>query len=165
MAWWSDIIENYEARRKARDRKTPRLPGFSLGFKETIRSFLHENFVDFLYLSLSVFTYLYILLSFVTFVFQEHGPHLLAYTMETLSEPYLGALAMYVLVKEIELRRMGKDQTKKRGELFVTVWLAFLVVATTATYLFEAFALNEIYQTIVTNSLAAVIIRMGSLLR
>ena len=165
MAWWQEITENYRARRRERETYREKKT-FSVGLNRVFKTYLYDNFVDFLYISLSVFPYLYIVLSAITFAYQDEGPHLLAYAMEALSEPYLGALAIYVLVKEIERRKLPpEEKPRRRGELFVTVWLMFLIVATTVTYFSEFYHLNGIYQAIVTNSLAAVIIRIGSLLR
>lgn len=177
MAWWQEIIKNYRAgprisaKAKARARasrsKAGKAKSLSAGLTRATQKYFYDNFVDLLYVSLSVFTYLYILLSAITFAFQGKGPAgLLAYAMDTLSEPYLGALAIYVLVKEIERRRLGgKDYKRRRGELFVVLWLSFLLSATFVTFFSDSYHLNKIYQTIVTNSLAAMIIRIGSLLR
>lgn len=184
MAWWQEIIKNYRARqgnfskadpshvrhKKARPKtgraKKGRALNPSAGLTRFTNKYLYNNYVDLLYVSLSVFTYLYVILSALTFAFQENGPYLLAYSLDALSEPYLGALAIYVLVKEIERRNLSKEDCKKRrGELFVIIWLSFLFAATAITYFSDVYNLNEIYQTIVTNSLAAIIIRIGSLLR
>ncbi len=165
MAWWTDLITKYRSE-ESQNSEQGEAKSFSLDFRRVIKNYLYDNFLDVLYISLSVFTYLYVLLSIITFVLQDEAAKLLVYVMEALSEPYLGALAIYVIVKQLELRKQQSlSRGGRRGELFVLIWLTFLLSATTITYFSEYYNLNEIYQTILKNSLAAMIIRIGSLLR
>ncbi|MBI2035950.1 MAG: hypothetical protein HYT12_04725 [Candidatus Liptonbacteria bacterium] len=165
MAWWTALIIKNRSKDVQSAGSQGEVKTFSIDFSRVIKGYLYENFIDVLYISLSVFTYLYVLLSIITFVLQDEAAKLLIYAMEALSEPYLGALAIYVLVKEVERRKLPNNAGKRRGELFVIIWLTFLLSASAITYFSDFYELNGIYQTILTNSLAAVIIRIGSLLK
>lgn len=132
--------------------------------RRALKRYFYDNFIDLLYFLLSVLTYLYLGFSAVTFFLYKYVPESFSYIIEVLSEPYLGTLGIYVVVKEIE-RRRGKKGKFVFGELFAIIWFLFLVSATLLTYFSEEFRLGAMYKTVVANSLAAIIIRIGIMLR
>jgi len=135
-----------------------------LSFQRAFRQYLYDHFIDILYFILSIFTYLYLAVSVATFFFEKYVPRAFPDIIDILSEPYLGALGVYVVVKEIE-RRRGRLIKKRRGELFAVAWFFFLVVATLLTYFSAEYHFTSVYKTVVTNALAALIIRLGTLVR
>jgi len=162
MAWWThilfskDILDRYEEPKKEES--------IFAVFRGALREYIYENFIDILYFILSIFTYFYLGLSVIAFFFQKTVPPILPYIIDTLSEPYLGALGIYVILKEIE-RRRGRFLKMRQGEVFAIFWFCFLVAATLLTYFSPYYHLNIVYKTVVTNSLAALIIRIGTMLR
>lgn len=163
MAWWTrPIFEgNPEVHRRNRREETL----FSLGgFRWALKGYFRKNYIDFLYLGLSLFTYLYLGLSIVTFFFEQSVPNFFPKIIDALSEPYLGTLGIYVVVKEIE-RRRGRLKQRSIGELFAIIWFIFFIVATFLTLYSNHYHLNSVYKTVVTNALAALIIRIGMIVR
>lgn len=132
--------------------------------KTAIEPYLHDHLVDTLYYALGVFTYIYFALSALTFFFRTSVPNSFPYIVDILSNPYLGALGVYVVVKEI-VRRRNNTMRRRWGELFATLWLTLFVTASLATYFSEYYYLDEMYKIVATNSLAAIIIRIGTLIR
>lgn len=163
MAWWTYILfsNGYSSLKRRGQTRSKSL--FAV-FKHVLQEHTKERFVDFLYFFLSILTYLYLGLTIITFFFESYVPNALLITVETLSEPYLGALGIYVVVKEIE-RRRGRHISYRWGDLFAALWIIFLVTATILTYVSEHYHVSVIYKTIVTNALAALIIRIGTILR
>lgn len=129
-----------------------------------LKQYLRDNLVDLLYYALSIFTYLYLAAIVLVFFFERQLPRSIPYIVDTLSEPYLGALGVYVVVKEIE-RRRGRQIRRRWGELFAHIWIMFLITASAAVYFSEYYHLSPIYQTVVTNALAALIIRIGTIIK
>ncbi len=163
MAWWTHLMffRNYLPEEQNIEPKEEK--SFAI-FRRALKQYIYDHFVDLLYVFLGIFTYIYLFLSIVAFFFYEKVPRAIPNIIDVLSEPYLGALGIYVVVKEIE-RRRGKVRHKRFGELFAVIWFLFFISATALTYFSEEYQLNEIYKTVVTNSLAALIIRIGTLLR
>ena len=159
MAWWTEILF-LKNRYVTEDNE---LGAFS-AFRRAIRAYLYEKFVDALHVLLAIFTYGYMAAAIIAFFWQESAPAAFPYMVEVLADPYLGALGIYLIVKEIEIRR--GNIKRRRGEFFVVAWFMFLLVATASVYFFERYnPENEIYKTIVTDSSAAILIRIGRFLR
>lgn len=163
MAWWTHILF-FSGHTLWKGEGPTKSKSLFAVFKLVLQEYIKERFVDFLYLFLSIFTYLYLGLTILTFFFESYIPRSFSITVETLSEPYLGALGIYVVVKEIEHRR-GRHIAYRWGDLFAALWMIFLIIATILTYVSEHYHVSIIYKTIVTNALAALIIRIGTILR
>lgn len=165
MAWWTHLL--FFRNQLSEEENQNEAPGENTLlalFRRAIKTYFYENTLDLLYRLLTIFTYLYLGLSIATFFFPSFVPKSFPYIIDTLSEPYLGVLGIYVIVREIELRR-GKILQKRRGELFTAIWFLFFITATLLTFFTEGYYLNNVYKTVVTNALAALIIRIGTLLR
>lgn len=131
-------------------------------FHRAIRKAFYDNFVDTLYKILTVSTFAYLAASIVVFFFQKNLPQQLVYVIATFSEPYLGALGVYLVINELR-RRAGKTAHPHIAAVFTGAWMALLVISTVLV-VSHVFYFNTIYRIIVTNSLAALIIRIGSVL-
>lgn len=163
MAWWTHLLflGTYLDRRADEIKKEE--PLFSI-FRRVVKDYLYEHLLEILYLGLGIITYVYLVLSIITFFFESDLPQSFSNIIEIFSEPYLGVLGIYVVVKEIE-RRRGRPIQKRWGDLFAVVWFVFLVSATLLTYFSEYYHVDALYKTVVTNAMAALIIRIGTILR
>lgn len=163
MAWWTHII--FTRNHFSRSQRSLFRDELSLGYlRHTIREYLYENIAEILYFLFGIVTYLYLAIAVVVFFFEKSLPPILPRIIEIFAEPYLGVLGVYVVVKEIE-RRRGHVRQRAFGELFAIIWFFFLVVATLFTFFSENYYASELYKTVVTNALAAMIIRIGTLIR
>ena len=163
MAWWTHLLF-FRRQIESQSDAQPKEVGYFAVFRRALRQYIYDNLIDILYILLSIFTYLYLTLSIITFFLQEYVPKSFPHIIDILSEPYLGVLGIYVVVKEIE-RRRGKVVQKRWGEAFTAIWFIFFVTATLFTYFSESYHLEGVYKTVVTNALAAIIIRIGTILR
>lgn len=122
--------------------------------------------VDRLYLWLGLFTNAYLLLIAAEFFSSLHLRYpAVERLLEAFSEPYLGALAVYVVLKEIRKRRSSSPIPAHRGEWFVYSWLGLLVLTTLAVTLTERYHFDAVYQAVIQNSLAALTIFLGARIR
>lgn len=121
----------------------------------------HPGAIDRLYYWLGHFTGFYLMATAVEFFSNLH----LAYpaverVIDAFSEPYLGALAVYVVLKELRQRR-GVPPLH-RGERFVIAWLILLAATTLAVAFTQTYRFDMAYHAIISNSLASLLIYIGS---
>ena len=161
MAWWTALFLNFVSDTGSGGEKKE-AHAFVLLVRAVRRAF-YENFVDTIHIVLLLATYAYLVLSVAAFFFQNAFPRQIVYIVDAFSEPYLGVLGIYVVVNEIR-RRRGKVAHPHFANVFAGVWAAFLVVSTLIVILGDTYYFNEMYRTVVTNSLAALIIRVGTIL-
>ncbi|MBI4114851.1 MAG: hypothetical protein HY445_03350 [Candidatus Niyogibacteria bacterium] len=161
MAWWTHILfinGNNSSRRKR--------GGILNATYSIAQSYLKARVIDILYVAFAIFTYLYIFLSAISFFFHDKTPSAILFLIEALSDPYLGALGLYIVIRDIERRRKTKNKKKKsKSELFVPLWVFFLVCASLFLFFVPNEVLHGLYKIIVTNAVAAVIMRIGIMLR
>ena len=163
MAWWTHLL--FFGRNPGDHTPPQEEERFSFSyFRRVLKDYFRQNLIDLLYLVLSIFTYVYLALSILTFFFEKSVPNFLPHAIEILSEPYLGVLGVYVVVKEIE-RRRGYLKHRTWGELFAIIWFFFFVTASFLTFFSPEYHANAVYKTVVTNALAAIIIRIGMVIR
>ena len=126
-----------------------------------VASAVVENTVDFLYYLLSFFTYIYFLAAAYLF-FSSHTDfyYVSVRIFRALSEPYLGAVGIYVILKEIRKQRLNIE-SRHRGELFVYVWLLLLLVAGALVIFSQSYQFDEMMTNIMTISLVLVTIYIG----
>ena len=116
-----------------------------------------------LYFWLGLFTDVYLFLITAEFFSNFHVTHpALEQALDAFSEPYLGALAVYVVLKEIRKRRTEQPLSLHRGERYVWAWLSLLAVATVAVAATERYRFDAAYRAIIANSLAALILYLGA---
>ncbi|MBI2640566.1 MAG: hypothetical protein HYW91_01610 [Candidatus Sungbacteria bacterium] len=122
---------------------------------------LRHRAVDWLYFWLGLSTHLYGATATVLFFLRAGSEWpVLAGLLDAFQEPYLGGLAVYVILKEIEKRRHGRT-SQHYGEYFVIAWMGLLFVSTIFILFFAEYHFDAVYKLIITNSLAAVIIYIG----
>lgn len=161
MAWWNDILltRDYLGNYGYSEAKKP-----SAVFSRAVLDYFHEHFTDVVYRFFNTFIYSYLTLSVVTFFFSEHVPPAFSFIIEALSEPYLGAVGVYLLLREVG-RRRTKEGTKPK-DYFILFWFIFFVGATVFTYYVPSTPLvSELYKIVVTNSFAAIILRISVLIK
>ena len=134
-------------------------------FDEVIcEEMLRREAVDWLYRILGIFTYCYLAVLAVFFFFGLDRVYPVIFIfLDALQEPYLGALGVYVLLKEVRKRRRAYPSIYF-GELFVVLWTAIVFMATLAVLLSDNFQFGNTYRIIFTNSAAALIIFLGSII-
>lgn len=131
--------------------------------EELCDSKLRREATDWLFILLSVFTYIYLLALAVVF-FGRFSDELVKifFLLDTLQDPYLGALGVYVILKEIRQRRLNHP-SRYFGELFVVLWVVLGAAASFAVLLLPRYVLNDAYGLILVNSAVVLLIYLGSL--
>lgn len=125
--------------------------------------FRRKHVIDQLYFWLGIFTNLYLMVIAAEFFSNlRFGYPQLEILLDALSEPYLGSLAVYTVLKEIRKRRAGGRVSLHRGEWFVAAWLILLVITTAAVIFAQSYYFDLTYKLILTNSLASLMIYIGS---
>ena len=125
---------------------------------------LAREALDLFYFFLAVFTYAYLLASAALFFSRLNLQYpILSAIIDTLSEPYLGSVGIYVILKEVRKRRK-KLSSQHAGELFVGAWVLLLFSALFLTLVSPHFAYNELLRTIVVNGLVVFLIFIGSII-
>lgn len=165
MAWWTHIFLFRKIPEEGNKYEVARNNSTLAVFRRAIEDYFYNHLVDFLFVSLSIFAYLYLFLAIITFFFEDQAPKYLPDIIETLAEPYLGAIGIYIVVKEIERRRGKNIRSMRKGDIFTLIWFIFFVSASFLTYFSESYHWGSLYKTIVTNALAAIIIRIGALIK
>ncbi len=124
---------------------------------------LRRSALDWLYVSLGVFTYIY--LALVAIVFFGHFEQRLAelfWVLRTFEGVYIAALGVYVILKEI--RKEHGRRSRYWGELFVAAWGLLLAAATAAVLISPAYVAGRAYALIVSTSFVVILIYIGSLI-
>ncbi len=161
MAWWIDILflkKHFEGTQRKENGES-----IFVSLMRAVRRVLYDNFVDTLHHVLVVATYAYLLTNIVVFFFQQSLPSVASWLLAAFSEPYLGALGIYIVVNEIR-RRRGRKVYMRLGSVATIIWFALLVTSSLLVYFGDTYHLNTVYRTTVTNSFAAFIIRIGTVL-
>lgn len=162
MAWWGHNLQlKALAEEKAMAGKRDAVSGF---LPRSIKEVIYNHFLAILHFLLSFVAYGYLLLVAVVFFFRDELaiPPAIIRLVESLSEPYLGAIGIYLFVKEIRSRRGVKSRIL--NEAFVGIWLVFFFAASILTFMSKYYHIDPLYNLIMTNSLAAIIIRLGTVL-
>lgn len=125
---------------------------------------LRHGVVDFLYLILGLFTHMYGACLTILF-FSGRGAEFPIFVtiLDTFQEVYLGSLGVYVILKEVR-KRYHKEQSRHLGEYFVAAWAMLFFSATLTVFISPQYGFDEVYKLIVINSLATLIIYLGSLI-
>lgn len=132
--------------------------------EELCESKLRREATDWLFIALSVFTYIYLAAIAVVFFggFADEWRGIF-FLLDTLQDPYLGALGIYVILKEIRQRRLAHP-SRYLGELFVVLWAAFGTTATILVFFLPQYGFDEVYKIILINSSVVFLIFIGSLI-
>lgn len=125
---------------------------------------MRHGAIDALYFVIGVLTHFYGAALAVLFLFRASNVWpMLVGVLEAMRDPYLGGLGVYVILKEIRKRR-HLEPSKHRGEFFVLMWLALLGASTAMIFFLPQYKFDEVYQLIIANSLATLVIYIGGLI-
>lgn len=150
VVWWQSIAELVSS-----DKEQVRVPET---FSERLRQVVIVHALDWFYGLLFIFTHFYFLAIAFLFFSSRGGYYFLTtQLMEALSEPYLGALGVYVLLKELRKRKI-QPTSRHYGEIFVAAWQVLLVVAIGCIVLFSRYHFDDIARLVITNALAVLFI-------
>lgn len=144
-------------------RKNVHDPGFEPPTpRAALWNILAIGIIDLFYFFLATFTYLFLFFTAATF-FLDWGTHypLFVELIDAFSEPYLGFVGIYVILKEFRKRRQ-KIQSRHFGEAFVLAWIVLLILAVLFTVVSPRFSYNEVLRLIIINSLAVALLYIGS---
>lgn len=163
MIWWHHIkeyidrsgLENQNNFNKEKETKS------FLGMFEDV---FFQNTIDILYFWLGIFTYVY----FFTIAFLYIGglssqDNISLKIIHSLAEPYLGAVAIYTILKEARKRR-NNSRPRHWGEIFVILWLLLLVFASTLALLTNAYVFDKTLELIITLAISVGIIYVGGVI-
>lgn len=157
MSWWISIIEYL------REVESSQNNG-QFSAKKTVIKALAESAVDLLYYIVGFFTVLYFF--FAAYLFFSSGGiyHDIAVRIfNSLSEPYLGSIGIYVILKEIR-KRQFKTKSKHLGEYFVYSWLALFLITLGFTWFSPNYYFDDLMGTITTVTLASLVIYTGGII-
>ncbi len=130
-------------------------------FWEMLEEIFFRNAVDALYFWLGLFTYLYLfLVGFLYLAGLSFHENLSTKIVQSLAEPYLGAAAIYTILKESR-KRVGGSPSRHWGEVFVTLWFLLLVFSSAAALFSDAFVFNDTLELIIKLALSVGIIYVG----
>lgn len=123
---------------------------------------LRREATDWLYYLLGASTYIYLALLAAMFFggLASQWPKVWL-LVDGLQNPYLGALGIYVILKEVRKRRR-KYSSKYLGELFVVLWFMLLAAVTAAIWTSSRYSFDEVYNLILNNSLVVGLIYLGA---
>ena len=125
---------------------------------------LNKEAIDWLYFWLGSFTNIYLFTLAVFFFTQVAGEwKVLSGFLEALQEPYLGAVGIYVVLKEIRKRRYGLT-SRHRGEIFVFLWSLLLFISSIFVAFSSLYDFDGIYKLIITNSIATMLVYIAGLI-
>src|SRR3989304_1238969 len=127
--------------------------------------FIQNHSLDILYSLFAFITHAYFVVILLSFFLQSYIPHSTIRLADSLSDPYLGIIGIYLVLKEVRIRTGTSRSYRVLGEVFVVAWVLLLFTSTVLTFVSESYHVDDVYKLIVTNSLASVIIRIGTLFK
>lgn len=159
MVWWQNFI-NYWLWLKSRTNGNGENPSVRLAVYNAV----FESVVDLLFYVIGLYTWLY-LLGFIYLFFIDSSAYHALYVKiaDALAEPYLGAVGIYVVLKEIRKRRYNMP-SRHFGEFFVFAWFLLLITALGAVIFSPIFEFDNLMSDIITISLALLVIYVGGLI-
>lgn len=156
MSWWIAIIEYL---REPEDSQN----NGKISWKKVMAKALAESAVDFLYYIVGFFTSLYFLLAAYLFFVGGGKYHEIAVKIfDALSEPYLGSVGIYVILKEIRKRNL-RAESKHFGEFFVLAWTLLFIAGVALVIFTPGFVFDDLMSAITTVTLALIVIYTGGL--
>ncbi|MEK7133079.1 MAG: hypothetical protein AAB771_00100 [Patescibacteria group bacterium] len=127
------------------------------------KTVIFRNVIIF-YFGLSAFTYFYFITLVVLYFGRFWGSYsTLSFLVSAFSEPYIGAVAVYTLLKEYR-KKIKLSGSFHRGEVFVGAWALMLFAAIALTLFSDNYPLNEPFKIIIQVSSAVILIYLGSLI-
>lgn len=128
---------------------------------EMLEDVFFQNAVDALYFWLGIFTYLYFFtVAFLYLAGLSFHENLSTKIVMALAEPYLGAVAIYTILKETKKRKAGA-LSRHWGEIFVILWILLLLSAALLALFTKTYVFNKTLELIIKLSLSVGIIYIG----
>lgn len=157
MSWWLNIIEHLKS-----SENNSANSNFSV--KKTFNRALAESAVDLLYYIVGFFTFIYFWVAVYLF-FNGGGIYydIAVRIFGSLSEPYLGSVGIYVILKEIR-KQNSKTKNKHFGEYFVYSWLVLFLAALGFIWLSPNYHFDHLMGAITTITLASLVIYTGGVI-
>lgn len=134
------------------------------GIKKAVR-FGHRHSFNIIYSIFNFLTHSYLAIIIFSFFFQKYVPGNIIQLIDSLSDPYLGILGIYLVLKEVKIRTGATTPHRFMKEAFVMSWIILLMISSLLTLTSQTYHVDGVYKLIVTNSLASIIIRIGTLFR
>jgi len=160
MAWWNTFLRLFS---EAFDPSTDDPLDLPVSpFRKALREFIFDSTVDVAYFILSIWTYLYVGFVSIAFFAKLNYPILLR-LLDSLSEPYLGAVGVYVIIKEIRKKRQ-RIKGQHFGEFFVIFWILIFFAAIVMTLVSPDYSFDDVMSLILTNALAVFVIYIGGII-
>ena len=132
-------------------------------WRKAIIKALAESAIDFLYYAVGFFTTIYFFAAVYLFFFEGSAyREVFIKVFDALSEPYLGSVGIYVILKEIRKRQM-RTRSRHLGEYFVLAWVVLFLAAGALVLYTERFVFDDLMSAITTITLALVVIYTGGL--
>ena len=131
---------------------------------ERIRTAVSNKALDWLFLALATFTYIYFF-AIAALFFTRRGGYFLVLTraLSALSQPYLGSVGVYTILKEIRKRKFG-EPSKHWGQLFVFLWTALLAASSVLVIFSKTYIFDEVAGLILAVGLGIFVIYLGALI-
>lgn len=160
MPWWH-FLPDFMKESKIDEVKKP--PGF-VPWTARLKNVLFEEALDIIYFFLGVFTYFYIGFLALLYFGKLWGQwHFISFFVEALAEPYLGAVAIYVILKESRKRKYNAP-SKHKGEFFVFFWGTLCILAIGSAAIFEVYTLDPALKIIVKSAVAIGLIYLAGII-
>lgn len=163
MIWWHQIKEYIdrtgvdEPNKSSEEKKLKSL-------WEMFEDVFFKNAIDALYFWLGIFTYLYFFLAgFLYLAGVSFFENISTKIIQALAEPYLGAVAIYTILKETR-KRKANTPSRHRGEIFVILWIALLLISSAVALFFKAYVFNDTLELIIKLALSVGIIYVGGVI-
>ena len=155
MAWWDQLTEFLYRSNPGQEPGPISQPS---DLKDALKRVFITHAIDWLYLALGFFTTFYFW-SIAFLFFSGRGGYYFISTelLGAISEPYLGAVGIYVILKEIRKRKIARE-SRHYGEIYVWLWLILLLTGSSLVLLTKNFHFDTIMRLIITNSLASFVI-------
>lgn len=163
MIWWHNIKE-YIDKSGVEEQNSIDGNGKLKSLWEMFEDIFFQNTIDALYFWLGIFTYLYFFtIAFLYLAGLSFYESFTTKIVSSLAEPYLGAVAIYTILKEAR-KRKTKTFSRHWGEIFVIMWLLLLLVSATVALFSKTYIFNETLELIIKLALSVGIIYTGGII-
>lgn len=163
MIWWHEIKEYIERTGADEPNKSSEEKNLK-SFWEMFEGVFFKNAVDALYFWLGMFTYLYFFLAgFLYLAGVSFFENISTKIIQALAEPYLGAVAIYTILKETR-KRKASTPSRHWGEVFVILWIALLLLSSAVALFSKTYVFNDTLELIIKLALSVGIIYVGGVI-
>lgn len=162
MIWWHHIKEYIDRSGMEESKNSNKKKLKNLW--EMLEDVFFENAVDALYFWLGVFTYLYFFtVAFLYLAGLSFHENISNKIVMALAEPYLGAVAIYTILKETR-KRQKTSKSRHWGEIFIILWFLLLISSSATALLSKTYVFNDTLELIIKLALSVSIIYVGGVI-